>query len=613
MVVEHDVIRDSLTRLAQAESSKQVSSSAAGNIRRWLTDSEYSEYLPQLTELIREGRWQELNDVFWQVIPFGTGGRRGRMFPVGTNAINDRTIGESAQGVADYVRSVFPQRSLSCVIAYDTRHRSREFAELCAEVFAASGFTVYFLDGFRSTPELSFAVRYKKCDCGVIVTASHNPPSDNAVKVYWNTGGQVLPPHDQRMIESVMGVRAIRRVPFAEAVKNGRVVFCQEDVDAAYYKALQRQSHSGPRNLKILYSPLHGVGTSAVLPALRGTGFTDIEVFGPHAEPSGDFPNVPNHVANPENKAVFDPLIVRAREIGADVALATDPDCDRLGCAVPISYEKDAPWVTLTGNQIGSLLTDYVIRKAQESGMLTPEHYVVETLVTTRLMGRIARKAGVRVIDDLMVGFKWIGGVMDYEGPERFLLGAEESYGFLIGDHARDKDGAVAAMVLCELAAELKSRNQTLVRRLEELFQEHGLHEEAAFSIDLPGERGMQLMQELMQRFRSEPPGELGGQKVISIHDLNQPIDVDPADEWAYAMAAARRGNVVVLDLDDRGDNRVAVRPSGTEPKCKFYIFGYVSPSAIGDLGRTRKQLQGQLKLVADDLRRYALQQVSHQ
>ena len=611
MVVEHDVIRDSLARLEQAGKEKKVSSSAAGNIRRWLTDPEFEEYLPQLVELIQGDRWQELNDAFWQVIPFGTGGRRGRMFPVGTNAINDRTIGESAQGVADYVRSVFSQKPLSCVIAYDTRHRSRHFAELCAEVLVASGFTVYFLDGFRSTPELSFAVRYKKCDCGIIVTASHNPPSDNAVKVYWNTGGQVLPPHDQRMIESVMAVRAIRRIPFAEAVKNGQVVFCQDEVDAAYHEAVRRQSHPGPRNLRILYSPLHGVGTTAVLPALKYAGFSDVEVFGPHAEPSGDFPNVPNHVANPENKAVFEPLILRAKEIDADIALATDPDCDRLGCAVPISYEKDSGWTTLTGNQIGVLLTDYVIRKAQEAGQLTPQHYVVETLVTTRLMGRLARKAGVRAIDDLMVGFKWIGGVMDYEGPDHFLIGAEESYGFLIGDHARDKDGAVAAMVLCELAAEMKCHNKTLVDRLEELFREHGLHEETAFSIDLPGERGMQLMTGLMQKFRTEPPQELGGRKVVAVHDLAQPIDVDPCDEWNYAMAAARRGNVVVLDLDEHGDNRVAIRPSGTEPKCKFYIFGYIPPAALGELHQARDRLQAQLKRVAEDLKGYSMQQVS--
>lgn len=606
MTTRLDTPADVLQKLEQAAARNLLSPSAVANIRRWLTEPGYAEYAPQVAQLIREERWQDLNDVFWQVIPFGTGGRRGRMFPVGTNAINDRTIGESAQGVANYVRSVFPGKALACVIAYDTRHRSRHFAELCAEVMAAAGFTVYFLDGFRSTPELSFAVRHNRCDCGIMVTASHNPPSDNAVKVYWNTGGQVLPPHDKRMIDAVMAVQDIQRIPFAQAVEEGRVIFCQQEVDAAYRAALRRVSYPGPRDLKILYSPLHGVGTTAVLPALDVAGFREIEVYGPHAEPNGDFPNVPNHIANPENAAVFEPLISRAQEISADIVLATDPDCDRLGCAGPVSLEKGAAWTTLTGNQIGSLLTDYVLSKKEARGDLTPRHYVVDTLVTTRLIGRIGRHAGVRVIDDLMVGFKWIGGTMEQEGPEYFLLGAEESYGFLIGDHARDKDGAVASMCLCELAAELKSQGKTLVARLDELYREYGLHLETAFSISMPGESGMQQMRTLMERFRSQPPQELAGQRVVRVVDFLQPIEEDPNNELAYAMAAARRGDVVVLQLDEAGDNRVAVRPSGTEPKCKFYIFGYRSPESLRDLAVAKKELQIQLEAVAKALRQFA-------
>lgn len=605
MVLAQRLAEKALAELTQAEASGRISHSAAENIRRWLTQPCYAEYVPEVVALIEAGRWKDLDDVFWQVIPFGTGGRRGRMFPVGCNAINDRTMGESAQGVADYVRSVFPNQNLACAIAYDTRHRSRAFAELCAGIMAAAGFTVYFLDGFRSTPELSFAVRYKNCQCGLMVTASHNPPTDNAVKVYWSNGGQVLPPHDERMIRSVMAVQEIRRLSFSQGVNEGRIILCQDEVDRAYIEALQKQSHPGPRNLRILYSPLHGVGATAVIPALEADGFRDIHVYGPHAEPSGDFPNVPNHIANPENDAVFVPLIEEARRIGADIALATDPDCDRLGCAVPTSGEKEAPWVTLTGNQIGALLADYVTRKAHEAGRLTPRHYVVETLVTSRLIGRIARRYGLRVIDDLMVGFKWIGGTIDYEGPEYFLLGAEESYGFLIGDHARDKDGAVAAMVLCELAAELKAEGKTLAVRLDELFRTYGLHLETAFSITLPGQEGMQKTLELMTRFRSSPPSSLGGKAVVRVRDFNQPVD-DHQDDLELAMKAARRGNVVVLDLDEHGHQYVAVRPSGTEPKCKFYIFGYVPPEALDDLALAKQRLRSELEAIASDLRSYS-------
>lgn len=595
---------ESQAALSEAEKRGEISSSAAENIRAWLTEPYYAAYAPQVAEMIEARRWKELNDLFWQVIPFGTGGRRGRMFPIGTNAINDRTIGESAQGVADYVKSVKPGKAWSCGIAYDTRHRSRHFAELCAGIMAANGFTVHFLDDYRSTPEISFLVRYKRCDCGIMVTASHNPPSDNAVKVYWSTGGQVLPPHDRGMIECVKHVKEIRSMPFTEAVSRGLVVPCTEEVDAAYRAALARQSRPGPRDLRILYSPLHGVGSTAVLPGLSAAGFEQVEVFGPHAEPNGDFPNVVDHVANPENPRVFDAMIDDARRRGFDLVLATDPDADRLGCAAPVRFGADAPWTTLTGNQIASLMADYLLSRAREEGTLTPRHYVVETLVTTRLIGRIAESYGVRCIDDLMVGFKWIGGTMEYEGPEWFLLGAEESYGYLVGDHARDKDGAVAAIILSELAAQLKQRDMTLPMQLDELFRRYGVHTERAFSVAMPGAEGMAKMAALMNQFRTAPPRHLGGLEVTKTHDLRRPIG-NYEDELELAMAVARSGDVVILDLAGSG-NRVAVRPSGTEPKCKFYMFAAEPPDPMTDPAAVRRVLDARLAAVEADLRAYA-------
>ncbi|HZN36022.1 MAG TPA: phospho-sugar mutase, partial [Pirellulaceae bacterium] len=317
-----------VTQLDVALAERKLTPSAAENIRRWLSEPRYGEYAPQVAEHIAAGKWKELDDVFWTVIPFGTGGRRGRMYPIGCNAINDRTIGESAQGLAEYVKDVHVPSSefkvhssetanselrtrnseLRCAIAYDTRHNSRRFAELCASVMVANGFRVYFLDGFRSTPELSFLVRHKQCACGIMVTASHNPPSDNAVKVYWSTGGQVIPPHDQGIVERVMNVQEIRRADFGPAVAEGQIVFCQAEIDAAFIQSVLGQRCPGPRALKIVYSPLHGVGEFAAVPALEADGFAEIEIFGPHREPSGDFPNVPGHVSNPENAAVFDAI-----------------------------------------------------------------------------------------------------------------------------------------------------------------------------------------------------------------------------------------------------------------------------------------------------------------
>jgi len=424
-----------LSQAEQAATDGKITSGALANIKSWLIEPKYAAYIAELAEHIEAEKWQELDDAFWTIIPFGTGGRRGRMYPIGSNTINDRTIGESAQGLAEYVKksSGETEESLSCAIAYDTRHRSEHFARLCAEVMVAAGLKVFFLQGHRSTPELSFAVRFKNCACGIMVTASHNPPSDNAVKAYWSTGGQLLPPHDKGVIDCVMSTDEICRAPFDEALADGRIIICQDEVDVAFIDAVVNLSTPGPRELKIIYSPLHGVGATAVCPVLEKAGFSQVELFGPHAEPNGDFPNVPGHVSNPENPAVFDSIIEHATKVGADLIMATDPDCDRLGCAAPLTTTAGAEWHTLTGNQIGGLLTDYLLESRQQRGELSPENFVVLTLVTTQLTRRIADSYGVRTYGDLLVGFKWIAEVIDAEGPDRFVFGTEESYGFLAG------------------------------------------------------------------------------------------------------------------------------------------------------------------------------------
>ncbi len=594
---------DVLALVEQAGAQGHLSHGAAEHIRTWLTQPRYAPYAPLVADHVRTGQWQVLDDVFWTIIPFGTGGRRGRLYPIGTNAINDRTMGESAQGLAEYVKEHFANRELRCAMAYDTRHRSREFAELCSEVMVANGFQVYFLDGYRSTPELSFAVRYKECVCGIMITASHNPPTDNAIKVYWATGGQLLPPHDHGVIERVMGVTDIRRVPFAEAVASGRVVFCQGEVDAAFIRAVVAQSRPGPRNLRIIYSPLHGVGASAVLPALQSAGFRDVELFAPHAEPHPDFPNVPDHIANPERAEVFDAIIEHARQVGADLILATDPDCDRLGCAAPQTLDPSGPWGTLTGNQIGALLAEYLLEAGRAAGTLTSEHYLVKTLVTTELIRRIGDAYGVQTIGDLLVGFKYIGGVIEERDPKKFILGAEESYGFLVGDHARDKDGAVAAMLVAELAARAKAEGLSLHQKLASLFRRYGCHAEGAFSIIMPGSEGMARMQELMARFRKDPPTALGGLPVVQIRDyLSNAVR---QLQGPCRFLAGPTGDLVMLDLAAEG-NSVAVRPSGTEPKIKFYLFAFEPPEAVEDVSASRQRLSARLKQVEDDLKHYA-------
>ena len=292
----------------------KLSAPAAVNLMAWLTEPRYAEYASDVAAHVAEGKWRVLDEAFWTTIPFGTAGRRGKMYPIGSNAINDRTIGESAQGLANYVKECLGESAeLSCGIAYDTRHKSEHFARLCAEIMTAAGFTVYFLQGFRSTPELSFLVRHKACSCGIMVTASHNPPSDNAVKVYWSTGGQVLPPHDEGIISRVMNVQEVHRADFDTMLSVGKIVVCQNEIDTIFCNAVLTQSWPGPRDLKVIYSPLHGVGTSAVVPVLLQDGFKQVEIFGPHAKADGNFPNVPGRVSNPENPKVFDSIIKRRR------------------------------------------------------------------------------------------------------------------------------------------------------------------------------------------------------------------------------------------------------------------------------------------------------------
>jgi phosphoglucomutase/phosphomannomutase len=591
-----------LAIVERAVGEGKLSSSAASNIRKWLTETRYTPFAAQVVEQLEAGDFKTLDDVFWTVIPFGTGGRRGRMFPVGSNAINDRTIGESAQGLADYVKQVRPDRpDLSCAIAYDTRHRSRHFACLCAEIMAAAGFKVFLLDDYRSTPELSFAVRYKHADCGIMVTASHNPPSDNAVKVYWSNGGQLLPPHDEEIIKRVAAVEGVIRMDFDLASATGLIQTCHSEIDSHYHKAVLLTARGGPRDLKILYSPMHGVGASSVVPILHKAGFNDVVLFGPHSAPDGDFPNVPGHVANPENPATFDAPIAEARRISADLVLSTDPDADRLGCAAPVS--AGGPWRTFTGNQIAALLLEYLLESGKAAGSLSPQHYVTTTLVTTGMIRRMADAYQVTAVDDLLVGFKWIAGEIEKRGAERFVFGAEESHGYLAGGHARDKDAAVAALLMSELAARLKAQRQTLHQKLDSLFWQYGCHAEKTISLSMPGSEGMADMRRLMDRFRAAPPVQLAGLTVSRIRDYEQRTVRTPAG--GSAPLDGPKGDLVFLDLAEKG-NYAAVRPSGTEPKIKIYLFTYTAPELLADLEQAKAALELRLGHLERDLRAFA-------
>ena len=604
-----DLVTDCLARLDEAHQNGVITDYSVETMRSWLREPRYAEFAEQLADLIVRAKadqeiWKSLDDAYWTVIPFGTGGRRGKMFPVGSNAINDRTIGESAKGSEP-----------SCTIAYDTRHRSEHFAQLCSEILLAAGFKIFFLRGYRSTPELSYAVRYTESTCGIMVTASHNPPSDNAVKVYWSGGVQVLPPHDKGIIERVMQVNEISRFPFDDGVENGRVVFMEDEIDPAFVRAVLKQATPGSRDLSVVYTPLHGVGATAVLPVLQGAGFQNVRLYGPQAEPNGDFPNVPGHVANPENPEVLTGAIEEARNRSDDVVMASDPDCDRLGAAAALAPKKDSDWKTFTGNQLGALLAEWVLETKRRQNVLQPTDTIVTTLVTSGLVRHIGEKYGLSVIDGLQVGFKWIGRTIDDIGPEHFVFGCEESHGYLAGTHVRDKDASVAALLLAELAAELKAQGRTLHQKLDDLFCIHGCHLERQVAIKLPGAAGMDRMREIMAGLRANPPTELGGLAVRRTRDYGQLKVHDP--EQGEMPLKGEQGDLVIFDLlDPEGTgakasgplfpplgNAVAARPSGTEPKIKFYLFAVSQPMSAEALPAVKAALERRLNLLEEDLR----------
>jgi phosphoglucomutase/phosphomannomutase len=431
-----------------------------------------------------------------------------------------------------------------------------------------------------------------------MVTASHNPPSDNAVKVYWSTGGQVLPPHDQAIIDQVMSVEQLMVADFDQSVASGQIVLCRDEVDTAFFQAVERQCFGGPRDLKLIYSPLHGVGASAVGPVLAAAGFHHVEIFAPHAEPSGDFPNVPGHVANPEDPRVFESMIERGRKTGADLILATDPDCDRMGCAAPLTLDPAGPWATLDGNQLGALLADYVLDCRRSARDLSTDNYVVKTLVTTEMIRRIADSYGVRTIGDLPVGFKWIGGTVEQAGAELFALGCEESHGYMVGEYARDKDGVVACLLMAEMTAKLKARGRSLHEKLDDLFWQHGVHAERLLTLRMEGSEGMSRMQELMSAFRESPPQQWGGIELAAVRDYLNSCIIKNDQSCALDGPVT---NLIIMDLAEQG-NYVAVRPSGTEPKIKFYMFGYTPPEQLADLNDAKLELQNRLDRIEEEI-----------
>ena len=552
---------------------QHLSDEAVKNIMNWLEQPKYLQYKSELSSMIEQQQWKELEDAFFKVIEFGTGGRRGTT-GIGSNRINRVTIGESAQALCEYVLSLDQDASdKGVVIACDTRLSSPELSQYAASVCAAMGFKTYIFENFRSTPELSFAVRELGCAVGIVISASHNPPADNGFKAYWADGGQLVAPHDKGVLALAEQVAEIKETPFDAAVADGRIVVIGDQIDEAYISAAASEAECNDRDIAIVYSPLHGTGQTNVLPVLRRAGFENISEVTAQMVPDGNFPTIANGKPNPEEKSANDQAVAQMLAEGADIAITNDPDADRIGVVIRVGID---PYY-LSGNQSAALATDFVLRKKQAKGELTNRHYIAKTIVTTDLMTSIGKSFDVGVYDNLLVGFKYIGELIlrTESTGETFVIGGEESYGLLKGEYARDKDGASGALLLAEYAAELKRDGKNLHDRLLELYAEHGVYVERLDSVVSPGADGFDRMNAAMASLRSTPPKSVGDQTVTALLDYSSLTRTDIVSGQTTPIDAIA-GNVVVLEFGDTR-RRITVRPSGTEPKIKFYVQWYES------------------------------------
>ncbi|MGP0066340.1 MAG: phospho-sugar mutase [Isosphaeraceae bacterium] len=598
---------EAIDRLGEAESAGRLSRAATENIRRWLTEGPFARYRPRLLEDIEGARWSELDEAFFAVLEFGTGGRRGKMYPVGTNVLNERTMAESARGLADYVTAKKgADASRSCVIARDTRHSSAEFAELCARVLAAAGFRVTVFKDYRSTPLLSFAVRHLHCDAGIMITASHNPPSDNGFKCYSASGGQVIPPDDRGIIARVEAAsdREIPEKPLEEGLADGSISWAGPELDAAYIAAVLSESVSHARELSIVYTPLHGVGETSVAAVLKTAGFTDVHILESQRTPDGDFPTVPGHVANPEYPRTLRAAIDEARKRGADLVLASDPDADRIGVGIPATGDPSGEWTTLDGNQIGVLLAAFVMKETEYHGRLRPDHYLVTTLVSSPMARALAHRQGIRIEDDLLVGFKWIAARIDEAGPASFLFAYEESHGYLKGTDVRDKDAGVGALLFAELAATVKDRKQTVLEYLDDLYIDVGHHGDRLVTKTFEGREGLAKIKTLMAAFRDRPPREMGGLILSEVYDYRE-HEVRPLGQPGPKRPLPQPSGDLLIFHAARPGCRFAARPSGTEPKIKFYLFARTDVDGPDHLPAAKQETRQLLDGMAADLERY--------
>lgn len=573
---------------------KMVTEKAQG----WLADGYDEETRAEVRRMLDADDKTELIDSFYRDLEFGTGGLRGIM-GAGTNRMNIYTVGAATQGLANYLKVAFKDEpKISVVVGHDVRNNSRKFAEIVADIFSANGIKVYLFDSFRPTPELSFAIRELGCQSGVNITASHNPKEYNGYKAYWSDGAQFIAPHDVNVIEYVNRISGIGEIKFKGNPE--LITIIGDEMDQKFLAAIKglqlspeavKQFH----DLKLVYTPIHGTGVKLIPDSLRNYGFTNIINVPEQDVTSGDFPTVAS--PNPEVPSAMAMAIAKAKEVDADLILASDPDADRIGCVL---RDDNGEYVLINGNQIVMILLNYIMTRNKELGRITGNEYIVKTIVTTETIKSIADKNGLKMYD-CYTGFKWIAAVIrENEGTGRYLGGGEESYGFLAEDFCRDKDAVSAISLMAEALAWAKTKNMNFLQMLKDIYMTYGFSREAGISLVRKGKTGAEEIIAIMKNFRANPPKQLAGSPIVTIKDYADLNLTDVTTGNVSKMDMPVTSNVLQYFTAD--GTKVSVRPSGTEPKIKFYVEVRGKMEKPEDYGKAIEEADAKIEAIKKDL-----------
>ena len=563
-------------------------------INEWLTptfDQETQEEVKKLMTLSQAN----LNESFYKNLEFGTGGMRGIM-GVGTNRINKYTLGKNTQGIANYMHKVFPEQELKVAIAYDCRHNSNTLAKTVADVFSANGIQVYLFSDMRPTPELSFAVKYLKCQAGIVLTASHNPPEYNGYKVYWEDGGQLVPPEDKEIIQVIEDLR-YDEIKFKP--NENLIHYLDTEIDEAFIKSsIENASFNTPQtakdNLNIVFTSLHGTSIKSIPATLEKAGYKNVNIVPEQAVPNGDFPTVVS--PNPEEPEALTMALALANELNADIVVGTDPDCDRLGVAV---RDNEGKMILLNGNQTMIIMTDFLLKQWKNSGKINGKQFIGSTIVSTPMMMELATAYNVECKVGL-TGFKWIAKfIKDYPNQE-FIGGGEESFGYMVGDAVRDKDAVAATLLICEVAAQAKANGSSVYKELHKLYVKYGFYKEHLVSLTKKGIDGLAEINQIMVDMRNHPLKEINGERVVMLEDYKSLTALNLFTNEVETMNIPK-SDVLIYYTED--GSKIAVRPSGTEPKIKFYISVNVKINSVNEIAKTEMFLNNKIKNILEDLK----------